>query len=807
MINVQKIMQNKHFQRAFLVIFGVVVVVLVGLYTLDGNLGVLTQIFSPGDKRGFAPVDRSSGSSENIEQLTLGLLKALDAFQKIGLDEGGKSLENLQRIVEERKIQMELLAENDPTGFLRNVLPESIRDKIPAELKNNIESEFTMQGILSVLHSDDFVNQENSKMYYFLESNGESLTLTSPSDFGSLVSNTAVSVRGIKLGKFLVVPNVSENIFVNEENALSNSKPLVTNLLGIKEANAYKQNSIGDQKTAVILVNFQNNQSQPWTKDFIRGAYFNNPDSINAYYQENSYSKTKLSGDVFGWYTMPINETCDWRVLQDKAIKASDKDIYFPNYSRVVVVYPDMTLCNFNAGSVGQWTLQTSDGSVVASISWVEESKQYSAGAYGTFIPFAAAHEYAHNLGARHARALDCGAEILKDNCSVIEYDDYFSVLGRWPWGNYTFHLGAPHKELLGWLSSSQIKVISTSGTYNIEPIETNTGGVKVIKIPRERDSSGNPTKWYFLEYRSKVGFDSNLPDQSAYQGVLVHYSSSSLPALYSYLLDMTPNSRTSSDHIDAALKINSTFTDSISGISFSPISQLVGDGASKQPPATMDVSINLPATACVRSNPSITVSPSSNWGKSGDVLQYNVVITNNDNNLCSAATLNLSKTIPSGWSSNFNASSFNLKPGVTGSTILSITSPTAATDGFYDVTATVTNSSYPTYKNSASATYVVSSYVADTTSPTATITSPTNGSVVMRNSSVTISANAADNVGVESVRFYVNSSLICTDNTAPYSCSWKVPKKSNATYNIQAEAKDVAGNIGSSAAIKVSAK
>jgi len=84
-----------------------------------------------------------------------------------------------------------------------------------------------------------------------------------------------------------------------------------------------------------------------------------------------------------------------------------------------------------------------------------------------------------------------------------------------------------------------------------------------------------------------------------------------------------------------------------------------------------------------------------------------------------------------------------------------------------------------------------------DTIPPTVSITNPANGGIVARKSTVTITANANDNIGVTRVEFLVNGSLQCTDTTAPYSCAWRVPGAANKTHQLQARAFDQAGNTG----------
>jgi glucose/arabinose dehydrogenase len=84
-----------------------------------------------------------------------------------------------------------------------------------------------------------------------------------------------------------------------------------------------------------------------------------------------------------------------------------------------------------------------------------------------------------------------------------------------------------------------------------------------------------------------------------------------------------------------------------------------------------------------------------------------------------------------------------------------------------------------------------------DNIAPTVSITNPSNGAIVARKSTVTISATASDNVGVTRVEFLVNGNLQCTDTTAPYNCNWRVPSAPNKTHQLQARAFDLAGNLG----------
>jgi hypothetical protein len=91
----------------------------------------------------------------------------------------------------------------------------------------------------------------------------------------------------------------------------------------------------------------------------------------------------------------------------------------------------------------------------------------------------------------------------------------------------------------------------------------------------------------------------------------------------------------------------------------------------------------------------------------------------------------------------------------------------------------------------------------ADTTPPTVSLTAPVNGANLT--GSVTVSANASDNVAVTGVQFKFNgSALQSEDTTAPYSISWDTTTVANGTYTLTATARDAAGNSTTSSGVSV---
>jgi hypothetical protein len=85
-----------------------------------------------------------------------------------------------------------------------------------------------------------------------------------------------------------------------------------------------------------------------------------------------------------------------------------------------------------------------------------------------------------------------------------------------------------------------------------------------------------------------------------------------------------------------------------------------------------------------------------------------------------------------------------------------------------------------------------------DTTAPTVSITSPSNNNTV--HGTITITANASDNVGIAGVQFRVDGVNVgAEDTTAPYSVSWDTTTVSNGRHVLTAVARDAAGNTRTS--------
>jgi chitodextrinase len=132
----------------------------------------------------------------------------------------------------------------------------------------------------------------------------------------------------------------------------------------------------------------------------------------------------------------------------------------------------------------------------------------------------------------------------------------------------------------------------------------------------------------------------------------------------------------------------------------------------------------------------------------------------------------------------------------VTSATAIQDTVPTGATTGPLSVTT-------PGGTATSTSAFTVTSTAPDTTPPTVSITAPASGATV--SGSVTVSANATDNVGVVGVQFKLDGANLGAEVTsAPYTLSWNTATASNGQHTLAAVARDAAGNTATATTVSV---
>ncbi|WP_024303654.1 NEW3 domain-containing protein [Pseudogulbenkiania sp. MAI-1] len=542
---------------------------------------------------------------------------------------------------------------------------------IHASQPTSVAQQTQLEGELEVLHEDDFKNKKSRTRHFLKTDKGERYELKFKAHAPHHPTGTKLRVKGAKSG----------NVLYLDSSGGSNVQVLAM----------ASTNTFGEQKVAVMLVNFTDNTTQPFTSSQANAAFFGSTGSATSFYKENSFGNTWLSGNVLGWYTLPISSTSDAITIASHAKQAAQAaGVDLTAYSRYVYVFPKHPTY--------PWSGSATVGGA-PSEAWLN----------GTIAVKTISHELGHNLGLDHAKYMNCGTVSLGSNCGINAYGDPSDSMGAISTG----HFDAFHKEQLGWLNNGAmppITTVSSDGTYSLDPYEIAGSKSKALKILKGVDATTGAKTWYYIEYRQPVGFDTALPtlmyNNNLTRGVQVRLGTDG-DIGSSYLLDMTPGSEVG--QYDSALVPGQSYSDSTAGI---VVTTLSADTTG----ATVNVSFaSKPTQSCVQTNPSVLVSTSQNTSvAAGTSVTYTVAVTNNDSSACSASTFNLLASVPSGWGASFGSSALTVSPGSAGSTTFTVTSSSTALVSSYTIGATATNTSYSA---SGSATYSVASTTTTTTS------------------------------------------------------------------------------------------
>lgn len=649
------------------------------------------------------------------------------------------SLEALRGVLKERQDTIRELALVDPQSVKRFIFDELALQSIPAEARDLVERPVTREGVYHIaLVSDDFVygGSEVAHEEYLLEVSPTEiyrLALTEDEAY-SLTPEEKVTISGMDIGQDVVIP--TGEIVENDGEG---------RVLGAAVT----------KKVAIIPFNFQNDTRQPLTVDQIRARIFTDTSSMNAFYKEMSYGqmaiqgRDRTDGDVYDWVTIPVNGgDCaynNWVSLANKAL--ANKGVSLTGYTNLQYIFPGA------ASGCGWSGLAYMPGS----ISWVRV-EAVGAGISG--------HEFGHNVGFHHASSYGCAVGTnTTGTCTPSEYGDGNDVMGS----GSARHTNNYNKARF-WLDPAQVTTVSQSGTFTLEPTETVGTGVKLLRIKRPFavGTSLITDGYYHLEFRTPIGFDSYLGTSAQANSVFIRL-----------VRDYTTGGASKTYSV-ATVPVGQTFTDAEAGITVKTLSASAS-GAT--------VEIGMTVAPCTRSNPTISISPTGQWGSAGGSLTYTATVLDNDSSSCGLSTFTVTPTLPAGFTQSPSSLSLSLNPLEQKSVSFTLTAPSDAVPATYTFTQMAQNSIVTTSSARASANYNIAS--PDVTAPVVSVTSPSNGAQV-NGSKVKVAAAASDASGIARMELYVDDVMVKACSVAT-TCSynWNSRRASAGTHTLRAVAFD----------------
>jgi M6 family metalloprotease-like protein len=320
----------------------------------------------------------------------------------------------------------------------------------------------------------------------------------------------------------------------------------------------------GARRLAVVMLDFHDHRDD-LRRDTISGLVNANARSVRNFYLQMSNNALRFTGktsgypDVLGPFVSNIASTSSTRCDDTKWISEAQRlaptaGFVEADYDNVLVVTPPKNGCTW----LGLTNLDQR---------WAV-AEVPSAAAPPVTDPYVFIHELGHALGLPHGTAARCTDNAghfvqISNNCAT-GYRDPFDPMS----GGYLDGLSAFHRFALGFVPTSNVGLVNSTGDYSVDAVGPNTPGqTNLVMIPVT--TAPDNSAFYELELRRPWGvFDRFGPTDPAVTGVTIHEVDQSGLLFDEKLLDTTPfSAHSNADFLDAPLQPGRAFTDSAHGI------------------------------------------------------------------------------------------------------------------------------------------------------------------------------------------------------------------------------------------------
>jgi hypothetical protein len=594
----------------------------------------------------FTP-PKIKGASPRLAEITQNLL-----VEQRQVEAKRLPFERLVQVATERNRLIREMMVSNPQEVLLYHLSNQVRNSFPHEIHHLLEEEVVFTGELEWQHADNFDTFTSVDEYIFHHL-GQTYRLKLMVPPHIPLGITRAKINGLKVSETILVDNrIEESLEVFE--------PVVV-------FNDISSSNTTVHKAYVVLANFADDTSQPFTKEQAWQMMFGSGQSVKEFYLENSFGKVDFvgkfqqSGDVFGWYTIPYKKAdgCITGIIADQAKQAMINDgISLDGYRLGILITPTNSTCGYSGKASNPAHLN------------------------GTLSLFTASHEIGHLFAQGHGDLLKCVVNGVPvpigydgSACTSTNYGDPFSVMGS---GRY--HHNNQHKYQMKYYDEKNVLTIDRNqpGIYTITPANMPSDGLQVLRVPRGYDGF-----YYYLEFRQPYGFDTFKYYQPVVNGITIRLSG--FPGKYSnyasFLIDTTPDSVLGAS--DAPLRLGGTMNDPDYGITFTTME--VSTTA-----ATVKVDFSEPV--CTPKTPSLQLSPLSQWAYPGQSLYYYLTLKNNDLLTCEPVTFVMKPGLLTGFIQNPEVISMTVNPGKTTTFKFMLTASSMLEPGTYPFTYKTTH-------------------------------------------------------------------------------------------------------------------
>jgi MYXO-CTERM domain-containing protein len=241
----------------------------------------------------------------------------------------------------------------------------------------------------------------------------------------------------------------------------------------------------------------------------IKSSFHTGSTSVDAYYRENSFGQVGLGGDAFGPYSFSGFSGCNYSALATSIRPMINTDAAAKSPAITCKQYAFVFGPGGGCGWSGLGQVGTSDKP--ASDTWYADSVSC----------VVAVQEPGHNYGMQHSSSITCSGGVFADDpssCTHSEYGDKYDTMG-----GGCYHMNAWQKLYEKWFAGCNGVRTTSSGKFNLYPLESPCNGVQVLQVPfpgaKTRTFQSTTLTSYYLELRTATGFDSKYGSPS----VLIH--------------------------------------------------------------------------------------------------------------------------------------------------------------------------------------------------------------------------------------------------------------------------------------------